>query len=386
MPGIFSPRSIFNLSRSALFHTPPAYVQFYVTARCNMACAQCNICAANADLPECSLDQIQRMADNLSRCGTAMVLLTGGEPFSRPDLPEIVQAFHSRGIHVRLQTNGLAVEEAVHRVIESGVNDVSISLDTLVPATQVAINGGVPGSWQRAIKAISLFSKYLPRKGSFASLGCVLQRANRHDIEDVIRFGTRIGWFTSLVPVHTTGPHDPRGFCAFDRGLSIPADELDAVDALLERIQALQQEGFLVFHSNRYYDNFKAFVHSQPLTWRDRHSGVCDSPNLYFAILPDGTMAPCCDWRFETRQLFAYADDFCQRLRDPEIRTDLNVITAACPGCLYGSFPEISISMRHPDDTLRKAVHFLKTPVRPGPFSYEEMLEMAAEIRNGSTR
>lgn len=386
MPGIFPFRSFFNLARAALFHTPPAYVQFYITARCNLACRQCNICAANADLTECSLDQIKRIADNLAKAGTGMVLLTGGEPFMRADLPEIVRAFQSRGIHVRMQTNGLADEEAIRRVIEAGGNDISISLDTLVPETQEAINGGVPGSWHRAIKAISLFTQYLPAKNSFASLGCVLQRANFRDIEDVIRFGTRIGWFTSLVPVHTTGQHNPRGFCAFDRSLMLTSEQRGEIDTLIDRVKAMQKEGFLVFHSNRYYDNFKAFVHGQPLTWRDGNSGVCDSPNLYFAILPNGEMAPCCDWRLDSTHLFAYADDFCRRMNDPEIQTDIHVITAACPGCLYGSFPEITISMRHLDDKIRKTIHFLKTPPRPGPYSYEEMLEIAAEIRNGPSQ
>ncbi len=285
-----------------------------------------------------------------------------------------------------MQTNGLADEEAIRRVIEAGGNDISISLDTLVPETQEAINGGVPGSWHRAIKAISLFTQYLPAKNSFASLGCVLQRANFRDIEDVIRFGTRIGWFTSLVPVHTTGQHNPRGFCAFDRSLMLTSEQRGEIDTLIDRVKAMQKEGFLVFHSNRYYDNFKAFVHGQPLTWRDGNSGVCDSPNLYFAILPNGEMAPCCDWRLDSTHLFAYADDFCRRMNDPEIQTDIHVITAACPGCLYGSFPEITISMRHLDDKIRKTIHFLKTPPRPGPYSYEEMLEIAAEIRNGPSQ
>src|SRR6185503_7821740 len=72
-----------TLARAALFQNAPVYVQFYITARCNLTCKQCNIIYANSDVRECTLDEIKRMADNFRRMGVAMVLLTGGEPFTR---------------------------------------------------------------------------------------------------------------------------------------------------------------------------------------------------------------------------------------------------------------------------------------------------------------
>lgn len=143
--------------------------------------------------------------------GVAIVLITGGEPFVRHDLPEIIQAFESRGVHVRMQTNGLATEEQIHRAIEYGGKDISISLDSLRPGTQDHINGRFQRSWERAVQMMATFTRYLPKESSFASLGCVLQRDNLDDVESVIRFGTAIGWLTSLVPIHTTAHVKPMG-------------------------------------------------------------------------------------------------------------------------------------------------------------------------------
>jgi organic radical activating enzyme len=56
------------------------YVQFYVTARCNLTCKQCNIIYANADIGEVSVAQVKAIAANLAAIGTGVVLLTGGEP------------------------------------------------------------------------------------------------------------------------------------------------------------------------------------------------------------------------------------------------------------------------------------------------------------------
>jgi MoaA/NifB/PqqE/SkfB family radical SAM enzyme len=110
---MFSNRSKVSLAKATIFQNNPVYVQFYITARCNLTCEQCNIIYANSDVRECSLDEINRIADNFVMMRVAIVLLTGGEPFARKDLPEIIYAFESRGIHVRMQTNGFANEEQI---------------------------------------------------------------------------------------------------------------------------------------------------------------------------------------------------------------------------------------------------------------------------------
>ena len=385
MPRFFSFRTLATFARSAIFADTPVYVQFYITARCNLTCFQCNIRYSNADLPECSLDEVKRIADNLARIGTGIVLLTGGEPFSRVDLPEIIREFVSRGIHVRMQTNGLANEEAIHKVIEYGGNDISISLDSLNPKTQEWINGGFPGSWHRALRAMSIFTKYLPKTSSFASIGCVLQSKNLFDIEALIRFGTRIGWYTSLVPVHVTNQLNPRGFCTFDRSLQLQPDDYPLADDLLSRLQTMRDQGFLLYDSDQYIANFRLFIRGERLTWRDRHDGVCDSPNLYFAVLPNGDLAPCCDWRLEERRVPVGSPEFPRLFHDQTLRKDLFAITSACPGCMYGSFPEMTISMRHLNAKLQRIKTFMAAPPpKPWPISYERMLEIAEEIRNTS--
>ena len=113
---MFSTASKITLAKATLTQNAPVYVQFYITARCNLTCRQCNIIYANSDVREVELDEIKRIADNLKKIGGAIVLLTGGEPFARKDLPEIIYEFESRGIHVRMQTNGFATEEQVAKV------------------------------------------------------------------------------------------------------------------------------------------------------------------------------------------------------------------------------------------------------------------------------
>ena len=155
---MFSTRSKLTLARATLLQDTPVYVQFYITARCNLTCKQCNIIYANSDVREATLDEIKLMADNFAKMGVAMVLLTGGEPFTRQDLPAIIREFESRGVHVRMQTNGLATDERIHEVVEAGGCDISISLDSLWPGNQDDINGGFSKSWHDALHAMASFT------------------------------------------------------------------------------------------------------------------------------------------------------------------------------------------------------------------------------------
>ncbi len=371
-----------TLAKAALFQNAPVYVQFYVTARCNLTCEQCNIIYANADVRECSLDEISRIADNFVKMGVAIVLLTGGEPFARKDIAEIIRTFETRGVHVRMQTNGFATEEQIARAVEAGGKDISISLDSLHAAKQDKINGEFSSSWHQALKAMALFTKYLPKEGSFASLGCVMQPQNLGDIEDVIRFGTAISWFTSLVPAHVSDYSQPLGFRTFDQTLRFKENEVPIVDAVIERVRLMRKEGFLLFDSDQYLDDIKRFVRNESTTWRKHNNNVCDSPNLYFALLPNGEFAPCCDYRLN-KAYPAYDVDFPKTYRNKEWREEVKVVTESCDGCMYGSYPEMTISMRFFAAKIQRIGTFLASPpAKNWPLTYEQLLTLAEKIGN----
>ena len=377
---MFSSHSNKALFKAALFKNTPAYVQFYITARCNLTCDQCNIIYSNSDVRESSIDEINLIADNFVKIGVAIVLLTGGEPFARKDLHLIIKAFESRGIHVRLQTNGFASEEQIYKAVEAGASDISISLDSLHSNKQDLINGGFNKSWHQAIKAISLFTKYLPRKNSFASLGCVIQPSNLDDISDVIEFGTAISWFTSLVPVHVTNYSSPAGFRTFDNNLKFKSEDYNKVDSLIESVRGMRNKKYLLYDSDQYLNDIKKFIRGESTTWRSKNNNVCDSPNLYFALLPNGEMSPCCDYRMD-KSYPAYAKEFPEIFSSKSFRNEVYQIVRDCSGCMYGSYPEISISMRFLEAKIQRAKTFIfDPPEKNWPLSYDEIIEISNNI------
>jgi len=346
-----------KLAASVLTKDSPAYVQFYVTARCNLTCEQCNVIYANADQEEATTDQCFRIAENLAKIGTSVVLLTGGEPFIRKDIVEIAKAMIDNGVHPRLQTNGLATRKQLDAMSAVGAHDISISLDSPIPRLQDTINGGFDNSWHRAIKAMAAINDSFPEK-SFAALGCVLAPRNLEHITSVIEFATAIGWWVSLVPAHATATNEPRSFSTFDPAMRFPKEKYGRVREVLDEAKRLRNAGYNLYDSDEYLDDIYNFITGQPVQWRRRNGGVCDAPNLYFAIQPNGDMAVCCDYRLP-QSYPVFDPNFPEIYRDRTLRKQAYQIASRCSGCMYGSFPEITISSRFFIPMMARAKLFL---------------------------
>lgn len=350
---MFSWQTKKNMFVGFLTKNRPFYVQYYILSRCNLNCRQCNIVEGNSDLKEASLASIEKIAKNLRKIGAGVVLLTGGEPFLRPDLPDIVRILRNEGLDPRLQTAGFATTRAqMEACAKAGAKDINISLDSLIPAKQEYINGSIAKSWHRAIEAILNANEVFSDPDRICAFGTVLSKFNYMEIPAIIELATFLGWYESLVPVHITTHGAPMNFRSIDRDFvfSFPEDK-PKLDALRKTIGHMKDNGYSVFDSHAYLDSTFYFLEHNKPNWRA--NDVCDSPNLYFAILPNGDFALCCDHRFQGR-LSVAADDFPELYRSKEFRDAVYTKAKACSGCNYGSYPEVTLSVRDHDALLTR--------------------------------
>jgi cyclic pyranopterin phosphate synthase len=109
------------------------YARVHVTYRCNYSCRMCGIESIRPRFRELETEAYETVAEQLRALGARHVVLTGGEPFLRSDLPAIVGAFARRRFSVRIQTNGgpHVTRERVAEVARAGASDLSVSVDTL---------------------------------------------------------------------------------------------------------------------------------------------------------------------------------------------------------------------------------------------------------------
>ncbi len=97
----------------------PVNLIFFVTSRCNLLCTHCFYWEElNKKKNELSLDEIERISRSLPNL--LSLSLTGGEPYLRPDLPDIALAFerNSNVRNIQIPSNGLLVDRTVERLEE----------------------------------------------------------------------------------------------------------------------------------------------------------------------------------------------------------------------------------------------------------------------------
>ncbi len=139
---MFTSQTQKSILKAVLTRNSPFYIQFYVSKLCHLKCRLCNIVEATADLPAFEYDKIEMIADNLVKIGAGVVLLTGGEPFLRHDIDEIVRIFIEKKLNVRLKTTGLMKrKKAISKCVEYGARDINISIDSLDENLSDYING-----------------------------------------------------------------------------------------------------------------------------------------------------------------------------------------------------------------------------------------------------
>src|SRR3989339_553498 len=189
---MFTARTRLSLIKALLTRRSPVYVQYALTKRCNFQCGMCHSTDSREKENELTLPEIGVLASTLARLGAGVVVLTGGEPFLRSDLPEVIRLFTRLGLTVRLQTNGvLATEDRIRACMAAGLKEVTVSLESLAPEKQDAITGR-KGSWREIMEALGRFSSLLPRRGAMLGLNTVVSKKNIDEIPDIIEFATHI--------------------------------------------------------------------------------------------------------------------------------------------------------------------------------------------------
>ena len=135
----------------------PFIVIWEVTRACELACAHCRADAVRERHPrELSTDDGRALLDDLASYGPPrpMVVLTGGDPFERPDLVDLVAHGTSLGLSIALSpsvTPRLS-EPALIELRDAGAKAVSLSLDGATAATHDGMRG-VPGVFDATIAA-----------------------------------------------------------------------------------------------------------------------------------------------------------------------------------------------------------------------------------------
>ena len=123
------------------------YIRLSITDVCNFKCGYCLPNGYQIDKSDnrkfLHLEEIRRLARVFSKLGVCKIRLTGGEPTVRKDFFEIIKILKNEaGIKkVVITTNGYHLDEKAKMLVDSGLNGINISIDSLDRDTFKAITG-----------------------------------------------------------------------------------------------------------------------------------------------------------------------------------------------------------------------------------------------------
>jgi len=113
------------------------YIRLSITDVCNFKCGYCLPNGYQVDKSDTRkflhLDEIRRLAKALSELGVSKIRLTGGEPTVRKDFFDIIKTIkQNSGIKKTvITTNGYHLDKIAHKIKESALDGINISIDSL---------------------------------------------------------------------------------------------------------------------------------------------------------------------------------------------------------------------------------------------------------------
>lgn len=146
-----------------LRHDPdvqPFIVIWEVTRACQLVCQHCRADAIHQRNPaELTTVQGRALLDDLATFGPPhpLVVLTGGDPFERDDLEELVAHGTAQGLHVSLSPSVTPrlTRPTLERLRDAGAKAVSLSLDGATAATHDGFRG-IAGVFDETLEAAQM--------------------------------------------------------------------------------------------------------------------------------------------------------------------------------------------------------------------------------------
>ena len=153
-------------------------VVWNMTRRCNLRCVHCYAHAQDRAGPdELSTEQAKELIEDLAQFGCPVLLFSGGEPTTRPDLMELGQYAVEQGLRAVISTNGtLITAEMAAAVKAAGFSYVGVSIDGLRETNDRF--RAVEGAFDAALRGIH----HCLATGVKVGLRFTVSKRNQHDL------------------------------------------------------------------------------------------------------------------------------------------------------------------------------------------------------------
>jgi MoaA/NifB/PqqE/SkfB family radical SAM enzyme/GT2 family glycosyltransferase len=264
-------RIYMNHIKYRTFPPKPERLTLMLNRICNLKCIFCDIPNANNRKDVLSKEKALQIIEDAKKIGIKEMILTGGEPFLHPDIFEIIDFANSRNINSVITTNGLFIKQHIDKIIKSGINCISVSIDGKEQTHDFLRNR--QGAYKQAQEAIYL----LKQNEINTSVNFVVTNNNVFELEDVYNSFSDLGIKVSFLPVINKPDLFP--------------SKKEEKNTYLRFIKKLLQKNKISIYEYRYLKIAMLAYFSK----KDIHVR-CLGLNYELGIDTDGNIAPCCVW------------------------------------------------------------------------------------------
>lgn len=167
----------------------PLRVMFELTYQCNFRCKHCYVPDSYRKKKELKAKEVFFILDQLKEAGCFYLGFTGGEPFVRKDIMDILWHAKKKGFEVIIYTNGSLIDEGMAKELKHlRPNKVDITIPGISKVAFEAVSG-VCGSRDKTFKAIDLLHK---KRVNLGFKTCVLKE-NEDEISRIQDFAASLG-------------------------------------------------------------------------------------------------------------------------------------------------------------------------------------------------
>ena len=256
----------------------PLVVSYEVTLSCNCNCRHCDLGGVIKDEKQLQPHEYGELTRLLN---PPVLQISGGEPFLRKDIIEVVKAIKQPdGLpYLIFVTNGVLLNENNYlQLHEAGVNQISVSLD--FPDERHDDFRRHPGLYNRLARTIPQLARFGYQN---IILNTVITRENLKEVLPIARKAEEWNVFISY-SAYTAGRTGDRSYC---------------IDSLEEReiLRRTTKQLLELRKRTNHIVNPKAELLDTLKFLEQGYMPNCKAGIRFFVVMPDGAFVPCSLWR-----------------------------------------------------------------------------------------
>ncbi len=163
-------------------------VLWEITNTCNYHCSYCIFSSETIKYEnELMTDEVKRTIKELKENNFTYIKFTGGEPFTRKDMTEILKYAKELGFDMDISTNASLITEKIAKELKD-INFlmVHVSLDGADKNSHEFVRG--KDTFERTLRGI----KYLTQNDIYTRIGTVIYKQNEDRLEDIVKLAIEL--------------------------------------------------------------------------------------------------------------------------------------------------------------------------------------------------